>query len=90
MNVIMSAVTEIPMTHIVAVLLTSTVILIFGKLKLALLVNYFFIFYSGHLWDFAVFGNTGSSDVNTSNFAFAGFLIIIVFLAALSLMLHKE
>lgn len=90
MDTIMSTITEIPMTHIVVTLTISTIALISGRLKLALLLNYCFIIYSGHFWEFSLLKDAGSASLNTQAFLFTGFWIVIVFFAAVSLIFHNE
>lgn len=90
METIMSTIVEVPMSHIAVVLMVSTVALLFGRIKLALFINYCFIVYSGHLWDFALFSDVSDTKLNTPAFVFMGFWIMAVFLAAISLAFHKE
>ncbi len=90
METIMSTIVEIPMSHIAVVLMISTIALLFGRIKLALFINYCFIVYSGHLWDVALFSEVNETKLNTSAFVFMGFWIMTVLLAAVSLAFHKE
>jgi hypothetical protein len=90
METIMSTVVEIPMNHIAIVLSISTLALIFGHIKLAVLINYCFIIYSGRLWDLNIFGDPAASNLNAPAIAFTGIWIIIVLLAAVSLAFHRD
>jgi hypothetical protein len=90
MDTIMSAVVEIPMNHIAIVLAISTLALIFGHVRLAVLINYCFIIYSGRLWDMNIFGDPTASSLNTPAIAFTGIWIVIVLLAAVSLAFHRN
>jgi len=90
METIMSTIVEIPMNHIVIVLSISTIALIFGHIKLTVLINYCFIVYSGRLWDLNVFGDPAAPDLNAPAIAFTGIWIIIVLLAAVSLVFHRN
>jgi hypothetical protein len=90
METIMSTIVEIPMSHIAVVLMISTIALLFGRIKLALFINYCFIVYSGHLWDVSLFSDVSDTKLNSSAFVFMGFWIMTVLLAAVSLTFHKE
>jgi len=81
---------SVPMYQITFLLVVMTVSLLFGYLKLGLLLCYVFVFYWGNIFNISAI--IGSADPNTSSvsFLFIGFGLIIAFLAMLGFLLNKE
>jgi hypothetical protein len=70
----------IPLFQIVLLLLLSTVALLFGKVKLALLINYFFTLYWGYGLNTEYLMGSGMVNLNSYTIFYFGFgLCIVVF-----------
>jgi hypothetical protein len=81
----------IPMIQIILLMLVSTLTLLFGKLKVALLVNYIFILYWAYFFNRDLLLQMGGAD----NFEFITvfyflFGILIVLVAAFSFLFQKD
>jgi len=74
----------IPFFQLFMLIVVSTILLLLGSLKLALLANYVFTFY----WGFSVnFGNSSVFDVGTLpwfSFTYLGFGLMVVLLVLVS------
>ena len=85
MELIMSTKVSISFMQILLLLIFSTLFLLFGKVKLALITNYLFTFY----WGFgANFGKAGISNPDilpwfSFSYLVFGLIIVILFLAGL-------
>ncbi|NPU84482.1 MAG: hypothetical protein HPY65_08320 [Syntrophaceae bacterium] len=79
----------IPFSNIFAVLLISTVGLIFGRLKLALFVLYGFLLYRGRVWDVTIFTDS-PSWLSGPALLTTGLLVLLLLFAVLGLTLHRE
>jgi len=80
MDILQSTELSVPLFQIVLLLLISTLALLFGRVKLALLVNYLFTLYWGYIFnrDVLVGANLEKMDYfHTFYFGF-GFLIVIM------------
>ncbi len=80
----------IPLIQIILLMSVSTLSLLFGKLRLALLVNYIFILY----WAY-IFNRNLLTDLSPTNFQYITafyflFGIIIVMVAAFSFLFQKD
>ena len=72
MEVLNSTTTTIPMMQIVLLILFGTIAILFGRQKLALLINYLFVFY----WGFGVnFENQAALSPNFSVWFPSAYLI---------------
>ena len=81
---------SIPMVQIVLLMLFSTLSLLFGKLRLALLVNYIFILYWGYVFNrdlLMSFGTEGFGYITVGYFLFG---VLIVMVAAFSFLFQKD
>jgi hypothetical protein len=70
----------IPLFQIVFLLVLSTVALLFGKVKLALLINYFFTLYWGYGLNMEYLMGSGMINLNAYTLFYFGFgLCVVVF-----------
>ncbi len=81
MDLIHSAELSIPILQIVMLLLLSTVALLFGKVKLALLVNYLFTMYWGYGFGWEYLKNSGFANLDYFTYIYFGFGFVIVAMA---------
>ena len=76
---------SIPVTQMVLLLLLSTGALFFGKLKLALLINYFFTLYWGYGINRDFLVGSGFQHLSGFTILYVGFGLIIAAVALISL-----
>jgi hypothetical protein len=76
---------SIPITQIVLLLLLSTGALFFGKLKLALLINYLFTLYWGYGINRDSLADSGFQHLSGFTILYVGFGLVIVAVALVSL-----
>jgi hypothetical protein len=81
MDLIHSAELSIPVLQIVLLLLLSTVALLFGKVKLALLVNYMFTMYWGYGFGWEYLQGSGFANLDYFTYIYFGFGFVIVAMA---------
>ncbi len=81
MDLIHSAELSIPILQIVMLLLLSTVALLFGKVKMALLVNYLFTMYWGYGFGWEYLKNSGFANLDYFTYIYFGFGFVIVAMA---------
>jgi hypothetical protein len=79
----------IPLSSLVLLLVLSTGAMLFGRLKLALIINYCFTLYWGYIVNLDLFTSQGVLKLNTYTLLYFGFGLIILFLALIGLM-HSE
>ncbi len=79
----------VPFSSILAVVLISTGGLIFGRLKLALLVQYGFLVYWGRLWDITIFSDS-ASWLSGRTLLITGVCFILLLFVVLGLTVHRE
>ena len=71
----------IPVVQIAMLLLLSTVVLLYGKIKLALLVNYVFTLYWGYGFNREYLLSAGIENINSFTLLYFGFGLVIAGLA---------
>ena len=81
---------SIPLIQILLVLLLSTVALLYGKKRLALLVNYTFIFYWGYLYNRAYLQGFSLNKVDFVSISYIGFGLVIVALIIIGFLSPSE
>jgi len=81
MDLIHSTELSIPILQIVMLLLLSTVALLFGKVKMALLVNYMFTMYWGYGFGWEYLKNSGFANLDYFTYIYFGFGFVIVAMA---------
>ena len=90
MDVFYSAQLSVPVIQIVFLLLISTLALLYGRIKLALLINYCFTLYWGYILNMDVIRETGPSITDTFTYMYFGFGLVIVMLAAAGFIVQQE
>jgi len=88
MDILSSTQLTVPMVQIVMLLGFSTMALIFGRMKLALLINYCFTLYWGYIPQLSFL--TESGQFNKFTFAYFGFGLLVVLLAIVGFMHHSD
>ncbi len=81
---------SIPLFQILLLLLFSTAVLLYGKVKLALVINYLFTMYWGYVFNREYLRGFGYEQVNAYSLVYLGFGLIIVFLAFVGFSAHRE
>ena len=81
MDLIHSAELSIPILQIVMLLLLSTVALLFGKVKMALLINYMFTMYWGYGFGWEYLKDSGFANLDYFTYIYFGFGFVIVAMA---------
>ncbi len=79
----------VPLSNVIMLLVLSTGAMLFGRLKLALIINYCFTLYWGHIVNIDLFTSGGLLKLNTFTLLYFGFGLIILILALIGLM-HRE
>ncbi len=90
MEAIMATIVEIPVSRFLYMLIISTILLIMGRIKLVVIINYFMIIYCGHLLNFSFFSNVIESSISGPVLLLAVFVVINILLATVCLYFHKE
>jgi hypothetical protein len=90
MEIFSSTNLSIPLVQIALLLGLSTLALIFGQIRLALLINYCFVFYWAYLLNPSIIGDTGSFKLDKISLIYYGFGTIIFMLALFGLAYYKE
>ncbi|MBI9073816.1 MAG: hypothetical protein JEZ02_00295 [Desulfatibacillum sp.] len=80
----------IPLYQIGLLLLISTLALLFGRIKVALLNNYLFSLYWGYILNRDVLVGDNLENVSYFTVLYFGFGIIIAILALVGFMTHKD
>jgi hypothetical protein len=82
----------IPILQVVLLLLLTTVTMLFGRHKLALFINYFFTLYWGYIANIDIFSFTveGTMKLNNYTLLYFGFGFVIIFLAAIGLIMNHD
>ncbi|MBU2055253.1 MAG: hypothetical protein KJ936_13130 [Proteobacteria bacterium] len=79
----------VPLSHVVLLLILSTGALLFGRIKLAMIINYCFTLYWGFIFNIDLFSTEGLLKLNAYTLLYFGFGLIILILALIGL-LHRE
>jgi hypothetical protein len=80
---------SIPITQMILLLLLSTGALFFGKLKLALLINYLFTLYWGYGINRDFLAGSGFEHLSGFTMLYVGFGLIIAAVALVSLITER-
>ncbi|ACL05897.1 hypothetical protein [Desulfatibacillum aliphaticivorans] len=81
---------SIPMYQIGLLLLISTLALLFGRIKVALINNYLFALYWGYILNRAVLVGDNLENVSYFTALYFGFGIIIAIFAVVGFMTHSD
>jgi hypothetical protein len=90
MEPLISTQLPVPLSHILALLSFSTLILIFGYTRMALLLNYGFLIYWSYLSNVTLFSEKGEIQLNRTTLPYIVFGIAILLLATMGLIKNKE
>ena len=80
---------SIPVIQIVLLLILSTLALLFGRTKLALLINYVFTMYWGYFLSVDKFADSGFQGVNTFSMIYFGIGFVIMIFALIGFLYHE-
>lgn len=89
MDIFLSTQLSIPMLQVALLLGLSTLALIFGRIKLALLINYCFTLYWGYLSNISSF-TEGGLKLDSFSFFYLGFGLIIIVLALVGFVYYRD
>ena len=81
---------SVPLSQIVLMLSFSTLALLWGRVKLALLVNYLFTLYWGYIWNRELLIGTNLEKVEYVHSFYFGFGLVIVILALIGFLSRRE
>ena len=80
---------SVPLLQVAMLLVLSTVALLFGRIKLALLVNYCFTLYWGYFLNLDLFIEKGGAfNMYTVGYLASG--VVILLIALMSLLCHRD
>ncbi len=80
----------VPLSQVALLLGLSTVILLFGRVKLALIINYCFTFYWGFFLNPSFRSDLGELMLNTYTYVYIGVGLIIIVLALIGFLSSKS
>ena len=89
MDIFLSTQLSVPILQIVMLLALSTMSLIFGRIRLALLINYCFTLYWGYVSNLSLFTGDDAFQIANFSFMYFGFGIVVIALAIAGLMYHR-
>ncbi len=81
---------SIPVSQVMMLLFLSTMALFFGRLKLALLINYGFALFWGYISNINFLTAERTLHLNSFTFLYLGFGLGILLLALIGFMTHKD
>jgi len=90
MEPLMSTQLSVPLSHIIALLSLTTLVLVFGYTRMALLINYIFLIYWGYLSNVILFTERGELLINRMTLLYIGFGLAILLLATMGMMHNRE
>jgi len=90
MDIFLSTELSVPILQIVMLLVLSTMSLIFGRIRLALFINYCFTLYWGYVSNLSLFTGNDAFQIANFSFMYFGFGIVVIALAIVGLMYHRD
>jgi len=90
MEILMSTQLAVPLSQVALLLGISTLVLFFGRVKLALLINYCFTFYWGFFLNPSFRSELGELVLNTYTYVYIGVGLLIVVLALIVFLSSNE
>jgi len=90
MEVFYSTSFSVPMIQLSLLLVLSTFALLFGRIKLALLINYCFTLYWGYILNMDVIQDAGQGITDTFTYMYFGFGLIILMLALFGFISQRD
>ena len=90
MEPLMSTQLSVPLSHILVLLSLTTLVLIFGYTRMALLLNYSFLIYWSYLSNVMLFTERGELQLNRITLLYIAFGFAILVLAMMGLIHNRE
>ncbi len=90
MEALISTHLSVPLSHILALLSLTTLVLIFGHTRMALLLNYSFLIYLSYVSNVIVFTEKGELQLNRVTLLYVLFGLAILILATLGLIHNRD
>jgi hypothetical protein len=90
LEILYSTYLSIPVSQVMMLLFLSTMALLFGRLKLALLINYGFALFWGYISNTIHMTAEGTFHLDSFTFLYLGFGLSILLLALIGFMTHKD
>jgi uncharacterized membrane protein len=90
MEIITSTQLAVPALQLILLLILSTIALLVGFLRLALVINYCFTLYWGYAANFDLFIAQRVENLSGYTFLYFGIGIVIILLAMIGLVMHRE
>lgn len=90
MEIFSSTQLTIPMSQVILLLILSTLALLMGRMKLALFINYCFTLYWGYVANMGVFSGEELLKMDQFTLIYFGSGIVIVLLAMIGLIMHRD
>lgn len=90
MEIITSTQLAVPTFQLVLLLLLSTLALLIGRLRLALLITYCFILYWGYILNMDLFIGSEAVKMSIYTVLYFGFGVLVVLLVLLGLITHRS
>ena len=90
MDVLYSTVLSVPAVQNSLLLIMSTMALLFGRIKLALLINYCFTLYWGYILNMDIIQEAGQAMTSTFTYLYFGFGLAILMLALVGFISQRE
>lgn len=81
---------SIPLFQILLLLVFSTAVLLYGKVKLALIINYLFTMYWGYVFNREYLRGFGYDKVDAFSLVYLAFGLVIVLLTFIGFSAHSE
>lgn len=78
------------MAQLSLLLLLSTLSLLFGRIKLALIINYCFTLYWGYVLNMDVIKEAGQGVTDTFTYMYFGFGLVILMLALVGFFVQRD
>ena len=90
LETLQSTLLSIPVSQVMMLLFLSTMALLFGRMKLALLINYGFTLFWGYIANINHMTNEATFNLDSFTLVYLGFGMAILLLALAGFMIHKD
>ncbi|OPY79471.1 MAG: hypothetical protein A4E70_02099 [Syntrophus sp. PtaU1.Bin005] len=90
MDTLLSINLSIPLIQIALLLIMSTAAVLFGRIKLALILNYGFILYWAYILNMNVIRESGQAVIDQFTLIYFGFGFVILLLASVGFFAHHD
>jgi len=81
---------SVPLFHILVLLSLTTLVLIFGYTRMALILNYIFLIYWSYLSNVLLYTEKGELQLNRITLIYIAFGLVILLLAAMGFIHNRE